>query len=347
MRKYGIRELFFVGLLLLSCIGGCSAKKTYPEGGEKMVIDPERTIANAPRYLLLHKNGELRKRGDILWSMMEKCTLCPRRCGAQRLKGEKGFCGADADLIISSHHLHFGEERGLVGNGGSGTIFCSHCSLRCVFCFNWEISHLGRGEVTSISRFAEMMLRLQAAGAHNINIVTPTHYVPHLVKALDRAAAQGLRLPLVYNTSGWENLEILRLLDGVVDIYLPDFKYAESAMAAAYSAGADTYPEITKKAILEMHRQVGVARPDEEGIIHRGLMIRHLVMPNNVSGTREVLRWIAENLPRETYVNLMAQYMPAYRAREFPAIARRITDEEYFDAVRYARELGLTGIDTR
>jgi putative pyruvate formate lyase activating enzyme len=246
---------------------------------------------------------------------------------------------------VSSYNPHFGEEDPLVGKGGSDTIFLSNCSLRCVFCINWEISQGGEGRQRTISEMADMMLELQRIGCLNINTVTPTHYAPHILKALDLAAARGLVLPLVYNTCGWERLDVLKALDGVVDIYLPDFKYADPAMASTYSSGADTYPEITKKALLEMNRQVGVAKPSSKGTMQRGLMIRHLVMPNNVSGTKEVLAWIAANLPKETYVNLMSQYRPAYRAREFQSIARGITKGEYDEAVETAKQLGLTNLE--
>jgi putative pyruvate formate lyase activating enzyme len=190
-----------------------------------------------------------------------------------------------------------------------------------------------------------MMISLQEIGCSNINIVTPTHYSPHTVLALDRAASKGLKLPLVYNTCGWERTEILKLLDGIVDIYLPDFKYADGKMSAKYSAGAETYPEVTKNALLEMHRQVGTARPGKDGLIYRGLMIRHLVMPNHVSGTREVIDWISKNLPKDTYLNLMSQYRPTYKAFDYPDIARRITREEYQEAVKWAGEAGLTHLD--
>jgi putative pyruvate formate lyase activating enzyme len=226
-------------------------------------------------------------------------------CGANRLDGEKGYCQSSAQLEISSYNPHFGEEAPLVGKGGSGTIFLTNCGLRCVFCINWEISHAGRGSKISIDDFARMMLSLQARGCANINVVTPTHYSPHILMALDIAAAKGLRIPLIYNTCGWERVEILKYLDGVVDIYLPDFKYAEREMADRYSSGADTYPEVTKEALLEMQRQVGVAKAGKDSMIYRGLMIRHLVMPNRVSGSRKVIDWIAENLPKNTYLNLM------------------------------------------
>jgi putative pyruvate formate lyase activating enzyme len=299
-----------------------------------------------PAYLKLHKTGELRKRAEELWATMESCRLCPRRCGVNRLKGMRGFCRAPgATLVVSSFHPHLGEERPLVGNGGSGTIFLTHCNLRCVFCQNWEISHLGRGSERDIDELAEMMLLLQGIGCHNINLVTPTHYSAPILKALDVAAERGLRLPIVYNTSGWERLEILELLDGVIDIYLPDFKYWDSAMSAKYSSGAESYPEVAREAILEMHRQVGVAIPAQKGIMERGLMIRHLVMPNDTGGSEEIMEWIAGNLPRDTYVNIMAQYNPVYKAFDYPEISRRITSEEYQEVVKKAQEVGLTNLD--
>ncbi|MBN2467074.1 MAG: radical SAM protein [Deltaproteobacteria bacterium] len=293
----------------------------------------------------LHKSGELKNRGDALWNMMESCRLCPRECGANRLNGEEGFCQASSQLEIASCNPHFGEERSLVGKGGSGTIFFSNCGLRCVFCINWDISQEGTGTPRRIEELAEMMLDLQKRGCHNINVVTPTHYSPHIVLALDVAAGKGLRLPLVYNTCGWERLEILEILDGIVDIYLPDFKYSDSAMAAQYSSGAETYPALTKQAILEMNRQVGVAKPGADGLMHRGLMIRHLVMPNNVSGTKKVIAWIARNLPTDTYLNIMSQYMPTYKAREYPEISRRITRREYREAIGWAEKAGLANVD--
>lgn len=299
-----------------------------------------------PAYVNLHKTGELARRAEALWAIMESCQLCPRRCGVNRLGGDRGFCRAPgATLEVASYHPHFGEERPLVGSGGSGTIFLTHCNLRCIFCQNWEISHLGLGTEVSIADLARMMLELQEVGCHNINLVTPTHYSAHILKALVIAAGAGLRLPIVYNTSGWERLEILRVFDGVVDIYLPDFKYWESAMSAKYSSGAESYPEITAQAILEMHRQVGVARPPQDGIMRRGLMIRHLVMPNDVAGSEKIMEWIAAHLPRDTYINIMVQYTPLYKAYDYPDIARRVTEEEYVRVVRRAQELGLTNLD--
>jgi putative pyruvate formate lyase activating enzyme len=310
-------------------------------GTVSAAVDPD----FEPGYLPLHRRGELRERGRALWNVMEQCRLCPRECGADRVGGERGFCRASADLEVSAFAPHFGEERPLVGSGGSGTVFLTHCGLRCVFCINWQTSHGGRGETRTIDELAGMMLRLQAAGCHNINVVTPTHYSPHIVLALDVAAQRGLRLPLAYNTCGWERPEILEVLDGIVDIYLPDFKYSDGAMAAKYSAGADSYPQMTRSALLEMHRQVGVAKPAADGLMYRGLMVRHLVMPNDVGGTKEVIGWIAENLPKDTYFNLMSQYRPMYEADEYPAIARRVSRDEYAQAVRWAREAGLTNLD--
>jgi len=295
----------------------------------------------------LHRSGKLRERGQKLYGMMEECSLCPRMCGAKRLEGERGFCGASSQLEISSSHPHFGEERPLVGRGGSGTIFLTHCGLRCVFCINSDISHSGEGTGRDIDEMAAMMIKLEEMGCANINVVTPTHYAPHIVLALDTAMDKGLKLPLVWNTCGWERLEILELLDGIVEIYLPDFKYFDGKMAAKYSAGAGNYPEVTQKALLEMQRQVGTAHPAPDGLIHRGLMIRHLVMPNGVSGTGKVIHWISENLPKDTYLNLMSQYTPAYMAPRYPDISRKLTRDEFKKAVERAEQAGLTNLDVQ
>jgi putative pyruvate formate lyase activating enzyme len=317
-------------------IAGCRQRARAESG-----VDPD----FEPGYLALHRSGELERRGQALWEGMRSCTLCPRECGAARFEGEEGFCGGTSWLEVASYHPHFGEEQPLVGQGGSGTVFFSNCNLRCVFCINWEISQGGVGQARSLENLAEMMLDLQRMGCHNINIVTPTHYSPHIVLALDMAAAAGLRLPLVYNTNGWERVGILELLDGVVDIYLPDFKYAEGAMASKYSSGADSYPDVTKAALLEMHRQVGVAKPAPDGLMYRGLMIRHLVMPNNVGGSKAVVGWIAEHLPKDTYVNIMSQYRPMYKATDYPLISRRLRRSEYNEVVDYAKGVGLTNLE--
>jgi putative pyruvate formate lyase activating enzyme len=338
--------------VLFSPFSACKQKEKLTHlsnRDEKEIINNKRMAKIGPdfepRYLKLHRSGELKKRGEQLWKVMEDCHLCPRECGVNRLAGEEGFCEGTSQLEIASFHPHFGEERPLVGEGGSGTIFFTNCGLRCVFCCNWEISQGGEGSPRSLEDFAEMMIALQKKGCHNINIVTPTHYSPHILLALDIAATKGLRLPLVYNTCGWERLEILKLLDGVVDIYLPDFKYWDGKMAAKYSSEAETYPEITKAALIEMHRQVGVAKPAKDGLMYRGLMIRHLVMPNRVGGTKQIIEWIAENLPRDTYVNIMSQYRPLYKAFDYPEISRRLKKEEYNEAVKWAKEAGLTNLD--
>ena len=298
-----------------------------------------------PNYLDLHRNGILKKRGQQLWELMRDCNLCPRECGANRLKGEEGRCGANVDIEISAAHPHYGEERPLSGTSGSGTIFFTHCGLKCVFCINCEISHEGEGYKMDATGLAGMMLKLQDGGCHNINLVSPSHYSAQILLALDIAAAQGLRLPLVYNTCGWERKEILDLIDGIVDIYLADIKYDDPTIADVYSPGAFSYPAITKKAIVEMHRQVGVARPAASGLMQKGLMIRHLVMPNNVSGSKNILSWIANTLPKDTYINIMSQYRPNYKATEFPQINRKITNDEYHTIVQHAQSLGLTNLD--
>jgi putative pyruvate formate lyase activating enzyme len=340
--KIGLSSTF-----LYSCKPDTSLTKTTTT---PTAVEEASQIGSAfePAYLKLHKTGELRSRAEKLWAIMESCQLCPRRCGVNRIEGMIGFCGSPGTtLVVSSFFPHFGEERPLVGNGGSGTIFITHCNLRCVFCQNWQISQLGLGTETDIDELAGMMLQLQDIGCHNINFVTPTHYSALILKALDIAAETGLRLPIVYNTSGWERLEILEVLDGIVDIYLPDFKYWDSGMSGKYSSGAENYPEVTKAAILEMHRQVGVAKPAEDGIMQRGLMIRHLVMPNNIAGSEKIMGWIAENLPKETYVNIMAQYTPHFKAYDYPELSRRITGEEYKKVVERAQEMGLTNLDSQ
>jgi putative pyruvate formate lyase activating enzyme len=358
-RRQLITSCFFLALSgcsssLFSLLTGCKQKgETGPllEGR----YSEKKNRANArladidpnfePAYLELHRTGELKRRGEELWNIMESCHLCPRKCGAHRLDGDEGFCGASSQLEIAAYNPHFGEERPLVGKGGSGTIFLTNCGLRCVFCINWEISQEGKGDSASVEDMAQMMLKLQEIGCHNINLVTPTHYSPHIVLAVNMAAGKGLRLPLVYNTCGWERLEILKKLDGIVDIYLPDFKYSSGEMAAKYSSDSDTYPEVAKAALLEMHRQVGVAKPASDGLMYRGLMIRHLVMPNRVGGTKEVIEWIAENLPKDTYFNIMSQYTPMYKAFEYSEISRKITWKEYAEALRWAKEAGLTNLD--
>jgi len=257
-----------------------------------------------------------------------------------RLAGETGICRAGARARVSSAFPHFGEEEPLVGWGGSGTIFLSHCNLRCIFCQNYDISHGGAGREVDPRTLAALMLRLQKLGCHNINFVTPTHYVPQIVEAVEIAVAEGLELPIVYNCGGYESIETLRLLEGIVDIYMPDLKFHSPELSKRYCNAPD-YFEVASQAIKEMHRQVGDLRINRQGLAERGLLIRHLVMPNAVEDSKRVLEFIAEEISRDAYVNIMAQYRPCYRAYEYEEIGRPITMAEYREVVRYARSLGL------
>jgi putative pyruvate formate lyase activating enzyme len=296
-------------------------------------------------YLHLDRSGELARRAQELYEIFRSCRLCPRRCGVNRLRGEKGVCSSTSRAKVYSMHPHFGEEKPLVGRRGSGTIFFSNCNLLCCFCQNWEINHRGDGSFVSDEAIGRLMIDVQDMGCHNINLVTPTHCVPNIVQGLRSAIRSGLRIPLVYNCGGYEPVEVIRLLDGIVDIYLPDYKYTDGAMSEKYSSGARDYPEAAAAAIAEMHRQVGELVTDEHGIALRGLMIRHLVLPHNIAGTDKFVRWVAEKLTRSTYVNIMAQYRPEHRAFEYPELARRVTRDEYQQALQWAREAGLTRLD--
>ncbi|MFW6139728.1 MAG: radical SAM protein [Acidobacteriota bacterium] len=298
-----------------------------------------------PSYINLYKSGELDERIKKLKSYYECCTLCPRDCRVNRLQGETGKCQAAASLKVSSAFPHFGEERSLVGTKGSGAIFFSNCGLRCIYCQNYSISIEGEGVIVSEQRVAESMIKLQELGCHNINLVTPTHYVPGIVSALKIAASKGLEIPIVYNTGGYEKLDVLKLLDGIVDIYLPDYKYTIPESAAKYSSEAYNYPYYVKIAFREMYRQVGNWVADSRGVARRGLMIRHLILPNRVCGSREFLEFVAKELSKDCYVNLMRQYRPEYRAKEISEINRRINRKEYTEVLEWAEELGLTNID--
>jgi len=300
-----------------------------------------------PAYAGLERQGRFVQKVEEAYAIFEECRLCPRECGVNRLKGERGFCRAPEKAVVFSAHPHFGEEVPLVGHNGSGTIFFSNCNLRCIFCHNWPISHEGRGRSVEDLDLAGMMLHLQKMGCHNINLVTPTHVMPNILGATRIALKKGLCVPLVYNTSGYERLEIVKHLEGVVDIYMPDMKYMDAGMAERYSAGASDYPEVTKRAIIEMNRQVGKLTLDERGIALRGLIIRHLVMPNGMAGTEKFVQWVTETLPGSTYVNIMAQYRVEYKAYEHPEIARGISEEEFLEAMGWAEKAGLTNLDTQ
>lgn len=301
-----------------------------------------------PAYAKLEEEGRFEARVEEARDLLRHCELCPRRCGVDRTAGERGFCRAPANVVAHSHQPHFGEELPLVGRRGSGTLFFSHCNLRCVFCQNWPIAHEGRGRTVSDERLASMMLELQRMGCHNINFVTPTHYMPNILAATRRALHRGLRIPLCYNTGGYERVEMIRLLDGVMDIYLPDLKYMDGREADRYTVrGALDYPERARESIKEMHRQVGELVTDERGIALRGLMIRHLVMPNRIAGTHAFVKWVAENLPSDTYVNIMSQYRVEHQAFEHPRIARAITVGEFLEAMEWAENAGLENLDKR
>jgi putative pyruvate formate lyase activating enzyme len=287
---------------------------------------------------------ELAARTAVAAGMLKDCNLCPRECHGDRTAGERGYCRTGDLPLVSSWGPHFGEERPLVGRRGSGTIFFGNCNLGCLFCQNYSISHVGEGMEISCERLADIMLSLQQGGCHNINLVTPTHQTAAILKAVGIAAARGLAVPLVYNCGGYEAMGTLRVLDGVVDIYMPDFKYADEKCAERYSEAAD-YPEVAKQALREMHRQVGDLALNGQGIAERGLLVRHLVLPGGAAGTRDVVRFIAEELSTKTYVNIMDQYHPCYHAAEEPPLDRRLTAGEYEEAVRYAREAGLKRIE--
>ncbi|MGD1101976.1 MAG: radical SAM protein [Terriglobia bacterium] len=301
-----------------------------------------------PAYLHLHRSGELLPRGERALDLLRSCRVCPRHCRVNRLDNKFAVCRTGRYATVSSYSPHHGEEDCLRGWRGSGTIFLSGCNLRCVFCQNFDISWQVRGSPAPPRKLAAMMLELQACGCHNINFVTPEHVVPQIIEALPFAIEGGLRLPIVYNTSGYDSMESLELLDGIVDIYMPDFKYWDSEMARKYSRAPD-YPQVARRVLKEMYRQVGDLVIDEDGLAKRGLLIRHLVMPGDIAGTGEIMRWIAQELSPATYVNLMAQYYPAGKVKrsEFPEIDRRVTPVEYERALGEAWRAGLERLDSR
>lgn len=299
-----------------------------------------------PAYLETHNRGLLKDKIDQAYEILKACTLCPRACGVDRLSDEKGICQTGEHAIVSSFNAHFGEESPLVGNHGSGTIFFARCNLLCIFCQNYDISHEGQGVEFSSEQLARAMLFLQDRGCHNINFVTPTHVVPQILAALDKAIEGGLRVPLVYNTGGYDRSETLAILDGVFDIYMPDFKYWDPKVAEELSDAPD-YPEVAREALKEMHRQVGDLVMDEQGIAQRGVLIRHLVLPEGLAGTRQIMRFLAREISPNSYVNIMAQYRPCGRASEVPALRRSITDEEYQEAIQMAHDEGINRLDER
>ncbi len=304
--------------------------------GERDVLMPWE-----PPYLALHRSGELHRRARQAMASLASCELCPHRCGVDRLAGKHGVCRVPADPVIASWNIHPWEEPPISGTRGSGTIFFSGCTGRCRFCQNYSISQLGYGNRVTIERFAGMMLELQRRGAHNINFVTPTHFAAQILAAVDMAAGWGLRIPLVYNTSGYERVETLRLLDGVIDIYLPDIKYIDDEIARRLS-GFPHYVEHNRAALREMFRQTGPALLcDEQGIAQRGMIIRHLVLPEGLAGTQGAMRWIATELSPEIHISVMDQYFPTYRTVDDPVLGRKVTEEEYEAALDAFEAAGL------
>ena len=297
-------------------------------------------------YLALHREGKLAERIAEAQQRLSPCMVCPRGCEVDRLSDEKGICQTGAKAVVSSYAPHFGEESPLVGSGGSGTIFFTHCNLLCLFCQNYEISHLGQGIETDAGQLASMMVSLQRQSCHNINFVTPSHVLPQILSALPKAIEKGLTVPLVYNSSGYDSPETLKLLEGIVDIYMPDFKFWSKALGKRYAKAPD-YSEVAQEAILEMHRQVGDLVLDDEGLAVKGLLVRHLVMPGCLEETREILRFLAQEISVDTYVNVMDQYRPCGEAKQCPPIDRRLTNDEYQAALKMAKDAGLHRLDER
>lgn len=304
-------------------------------------LGDELRVWNSPSYVRLYCEGELARRVEDAYSLLAECSLCPRRCAVSRLAGERGFCRSGAKPVVASWNLHRWEEPPISGTRGSGTIFFSRCTGRCLFCQNYPISQLGVGNVITTDDLADIMLDLQERGAHNINLVTPTHFVPQIMSALLKAIPGGLQLPLVYNSSGYENVATLKLLEGIVDVYLPDAKYADDAIARELSGFVD-YVAHNRLALREMYRQVGEdLLLDECGIALRGMIIRHMVLPEGLAGTGAVMEWVAGHLSPRMHVSIMDQYFPAHKAVGHPILGRKITAEEYEAAFDAVKEAGL------
>jgi len=300
----------------------------------------------APSYISLYREGILHERYRAALELIKECTLCPRECGVNRLDDELGICRTGRRARVASFHPHFGEESPLVGSHGSGTIFVSYCNLLCSFCQNFEISHLGEGQEVEAEDLAIMMLTLAKKGCHNINFVTPTHVVPQILEGLIMAVEHGLNVPLVYNSGGYDKIETLQILDGVFDIYMPDFKFWDAQWSKAYCNAPD-YREYTTEAIKEMHRQVGNLLINHQGIAERGLLVRHLVMPNGIANTNEVMAFLANEISTNTYVNVMDQYRPCGQSVTDTTIGRRLSRDEFNEAITIAQKAGLTRLDPR
>ncbi len=297
-----------------------------------------------PSYVSALEKGLLKEKVGKAYNLLKSCMLCPRRCGVDRISGEKGICNTGKLACVSSINPHFGEEDPLVGSHGSGTIFFTHCNLLCLFCQNYDISHEGRGHEVTDSELAEMMLALQNQGCHNINFVSPSHVVPQILSAVEIAASRGLSVPLVFNTGGYDRIATLRLLEDVIDLYMPDFKFWDPQVAENACRAGD-YPQVARNALLEMHRQVGDLQIDEQGIATRGLLIRHLVLPDGQAGTRDIMRFVAQRISRHSYVNIMSQYRPCGRAAEVSGLNASLKADEYHRAVQVAQEEGIIRLD--
>jgi putative pyruvate formate lyase activating enzyme len=297
-------------------------------------------------YLESARSGVLADRAQQARALMKMCELCPRRCKVNRLDGHTGVCRTAEKALVASYSPHFGEEAPLVGSHGSGKIFFTHCNLLCNFCQNFDISHEGQGEAVTDAMLAEMMLQLQAMGCHNINLVTPSHVIPQILAAVNIAADKGLTVPLVYNSGGYDRADSLKLLEDIVDIYMPDFKFWDADIARK-TCDAPDYPEVACKALIEMHRQVGDLVIARSGLAVKGLLIRHLVLPDDLAGTRQVMRFLASNVSANSYVNIMPQYRPCGRAHEVPELQRSLSQEEFRAALQAAREEGITRLDQR
>jgi len=298
-----------------------------------------------PAYLKLLRSGELAERAKTAYQHLSDCDLCGRECHTDRHK-KAGSCKTGIEAIVASHGPHHGEEEPLRGWRGSGTIFFSWCNLECQFCQNYDISHIGRGQVVSPEQIAAMMLELQASGCHNINFVSPSHVVAQILAATAIAAQAGLRLPLVYNSGGYDSPAALALLDGVIDIYMPDIKYADEHLAKKYSK-IPNYPAVNQAAVKEMHRQTGDLSLDKKGVALRGLLVRHLVMPNGLAGTAKIARFLAQEISPNTYINVMGQYRPCYKASDYPKLDRMPTHQELQDARQAVQHAGLHRLDQR
>lgn len=297
-----------------------------------------------PLFIKTAQSGLLEEKIETARATLARCGLCPRKCHVDRLAGATGICKTGPHAMVSSFHAHFGEETPLVGMNGSGTIFFTYCNLMCSFCQNFDISHQGAGRDVSDDELAAMMLSLQDQGCHNINLVTPSHVVPQILSALEIAARKGLHIPIIYNSGGYDDIDTVKLLDGVIDIYMPDFKFWDPKIAEI-TCNAPDYPEIAKKALREMHRQVGDLIIDSTGIARRGLLVRHLVLPDDLAGTRDIVKFIRRTLSPDTYVNIMSQYRPCGRAHETPGLDRALSVQEYRQALQMARDEGLTRLD--